>query len=260
MTGGPTPPLFGCCVRSLARHPRLQSPVAAARRWHQVTIQTITASGGGGGGGEVVWEGGLSAAVCAAWPWPWRPPAGTPPQRRVIWLSVQRAASARGAAGRPACHPPAPDVGGREHGPAARGGPRRGQVGERPGRGGAAEAGRAAPPFRAGVGDETASCRQPAVVAAAGVLPGPAVAHRLPPHATCVAVDGRGPGGEPGPPPPPPTPARASWEGHRVSGGANGGQKGPSRGVPAARDDAAGEHRRAVLHRRDERRACNEAS
>lgn len=149
------------------------------------------------GGGEVVWEGGLSAAVCAAW----RPPAGRPSPKGGSSGSVFNVQPLRAAG--PACPPPPPDVGGREHGPAARGGPRWGQVGERPGRGGAAEAGRAAPPFRAGVGDETASCRQPAVVAAAGVLPGPAVAHRLPPHATCVAVDGRGPGGEPAPPPPP---------------------------------------------------------
>lgn len=200
-----------------------------------------------------MWEGGLSAAVCAAW----RPPAGRPSPKGGSSGSVFNVQPLRAAG--PACPPPPPDVGGREHGPAARGGPRWGQVGERPGRGGAAEAGRAAPPFRAGVGDETASCRQPAVVAAAGVLPGPAVAHRLPPHATCVAVDGRGPGGEPAPPPPR-TLARASWEGHRASGVAYGGQKGPSRGVPAARDDAAGEHRPAARLGRDERRACNEAS
>lgn len=202
-----------------------------------------------------MWEGGLSAAVCAAW----RPPAGRPSPKGGSSGSVFNVQPLRAAG--PACPPPPPDVGGREHGPAARGGPRWGQVGERPGSGGAAEAGRAAPPFRAGVGDETASCRQPAVVAAAGVLPGRA-SGGTPPAASRHLRGGRRTRarGRTRPPPPPRTLARATWEGHRASGVAYGGQKGPSRGVPAARDDAAGEHRPAARLGRDERRACNEAS
>lgn len=111
------------------------------------------------------------------------PPAH--PQRRLIWLSVSMTRRCQANLGAP---PAGPRTGRWVSGPAA-----------------AQLPSGAAPPFcsqTVGPCDKTASCRQPAVVAARSrrVLPGPSVAHPSPcrlSRPTLVAGDGRGPGENP---------------------------------------------------------------
>lgn len=106
--------------RRRATHGRLLSLVAAALRWHQVTI-----TAGRGGRGDDGLRGKVDegeGALCAAWPW--RAPRRHTPKGGSSG-SVFNEPPLPGQPGRPACW--AQD----------------GQVGERPGRGAAPERGRA---------------------------------------------------------------------------------------------------------------------